>query len=130
MALRPATRDAKMATYRAIVDLYLPGDIYCQAGSLLSDAVPLPAGYLPIPMNWPPPTGGVDCLDGDAQTKLFLQGPRGMSSAEPHLSATANGSRWSNQVVGPPSIFWKAAVGPIGQPGFSLNGVFHDPVAG
>jgi len=91
---------------------------------------PAPPGVLPVPPTWPPPTGAVDPLDGDAQTKLFLQGPRGMSSAEPHLSATMNGSRWSNQVVGKPSVFWVAAVGPQGQPGFSLNGVFHDAVAG
>jgi hypothetical protein len=116
--------EGPMASYRCTSDLFLPAPscIYAQAGDLLSDAVPTPLGYLPIPVGWVPPLA-VDPQDTDGIQRFFNPGPTsGMSSAEHGaLSTVFSGNRWQTQVVAPPAVYWKPAT-LNGAPGFVLNG--------
>ena len=93
-----------MATYRALVDLYLPSGAYVQAGSTITDA-----GLSPdVSAAWPPPIA-VDPLDGDAISKFWAVGPRGQADAEPSrlLGPWWTGGRWTGVPISPPLVYWK-----------------------
>src|SRR5262245_59545427 len=107
-----------MAQWRALVDLYLPGDRYVQAGSTFSDSG---VGAL-VPSNWPPPTGAVQPLDPDATQKLWAQGPRGQSDAEISRQSFMNGRRWSDVFVPAATTYWVRANPKNAAAGFVLKG--------
>jgi hypothetical protein len=98
-----------MAQYRCLTDLFLPAPscIYAQAGDLLSDAVPTPSGYLPIPLGWVPPLG-VEPTDASAQTAFFNAGPSGMLNCDHGVPNTVMaGQRWTGVPVSAPSVYWQ-----------------------
>src|SRR5262245_2738723 len=100
-----------MAKYRCLTDLFLPapGCQYAQAGDILSDVVPTPAGCVPIPTGWVPPLG-VEPIDAGAQQAFSDAGPSGMNSADHGVPNTVmNGNRWSDKPVAAPSVYWKQA---------------------
>jgi len=108
-----------MAQYRCLVDIFLPapGCHYAQAGDLLSDVVPTPAGCIPIPSNWVPPLG-VDPIDAGAQQAFFNAGPTGMKACDHGVPNTVmSGQRWSDVPVAAPSVYWVQT-----KKGWSLNG--------
>ena len=108
-----------MATYRTLVSLYLPGDVWVDAGTVISDQ---PGAGVPIPAGWPPPTGAVQPLDADATQKLWQQGPRGQSDAEIGRAGFMNGQRWSNIAVAAATTYWVRADPKNVAAGFVLHG--------
>lgn len=95
-----------MAQYRAICDLYLPGDRYCEAGDIVSDS----GIGVPVPVGWPPPLA-VDPIDGDGLQRFFDQGPASMGTAEHGtLSVVFCGNRWTGKPVAPASHYWRSIV--------------------
>jgi len=100
-----------MAQYRAICDVWLPNNTYAQAGDLLSDAVPTPAGYVPIPSGWMPCLG-VDPVDSDGLQKFFNAGPTGAMGSAEHgaLSTVFSGNRWQGIAVAPAVHYWRPTV--------------------
>jgi len=105
-----------MAKYRCLTDLFLPapGCQYAQAGDILSDVVPTPAGFIPIPSNWVPPLS-VDPIDSGAIQSFWNAGPR--SSAWSGYTGMMSGNRWSGIAVAPPSVYWV-----LTGKGWTLNG--------
>jgi hypothetical protein len=105
-----------MPQYRALVDLFvMPGSIYVQAGSIISNA---PGDVLPA--NWTPPAGSVDPIDTQAIQNFWTAGPAGMSSADhgtAQLGPWWSGQRWTGIAISPPSVYWVPAPG-----GFKLTG--------
>src|SRR6516225_9222179 len=97
-----------MATYRTLVPLYLPHDIWVDAGTIISDA---PGG--PIPVGWPPPTNAVDPVDGPANTAYQALGPGVNSDAEPYkgIGPWWMGQRWTGVPVAKPVHYWKQVPG-------------------
>lgn len=93
-----------MAIYRAIVDLYLPGGQYAQAGDTLSD---IGLG-VPVPVGWVPPLG-VDPIDGDGLQRFWNAGPTAAMGSAEHgsLSIVLAGNRWSGIAVAPPNHYWR-----------------------
>jgi hypothetical protein len=91
-----------MAIYRAIVDLYLPGGRYAEAGDILSDTDGT------IPVGWKPPLG-VDPVSTDAVQAFFNAGPTQGSGSAEHgsLSIAFCGNRWSGKAVSPPNHYWR-----------------------
>ena len=97
-----------MATYTAMTDLWLPGQIYAPALSVLSDAVPTPQGMLPIPTSWIPPAQAVNPADSDALNKYFAAGPR-LSAAQGWLALgpwNYAASRFTGMSGYQPSTYW------------------------
>jgi hypothetical protein len=102
-----------MAQYRAITDIFGPAPEcrYFQAGDMLTDIVPTPAGFLPIPSNWVPPLG-VEPIDAAAQQAFFNAGPSGMTASDHGVPNTSMaGQRWSDRPVSAPAVYWKQAPG-------------------
>jgi hypothetical protein len=67
-------------------------------------------------------------MDSDAIAKYFAVGPRGLTNASPHISASVV-SVWSDRPVEPPAVYWKPAT-VAGEAGFTLGGMFHQVVNG
>jgi hypothetical protein len=96
-----------MASYVALADLYLPGDLFVQAGATLSDSNA--PGSLPIPVGWLPPSGAVDPIDTQAVQNYFNAGPGAASSAQPYqvlLPGYCGGMRWTGQAIPSPIHVW------------------------
>jgi hypothetical protein len=93
-----------VAIYRAIVDLYLPGGQYAQAGDTLSDV----GLGVPVPVGWVPPLG-VDPISTDAVQAFFNAGPTAAMGSAEHggLSIVLAGNRWSDRPVAPPNHYWR-----------------------
>jgi len=96
-----------MAIYKAITNLFLPGNLYALAGDLINDTG-VGAGWL-VPSSYVPPAQAVDPQDSDALTKYFAAGP--------HLDPTEIGralypwgqdnGRWVGGNPGfTPSTYW------------------------
>jgi len=110
-----------MAKFRAIADLYLASGHYVQSGDILSDVIPTPVGFIPIPTGWIPPLG-VEPLDPDAIQAFSNAGPTGMNSADHGIPNTVmNGNRWSDRPVAAPSVYWKQTTAK-GSGGWTLIG--------
>jgi hypothetical protein len=82
-----------VGTYRALVDLWLPGNLYVLAGDTINDTGSGP-GW-PVPSGWILPCHAVDPLDGDAVTKVWKAGPQ-LSEGQPFaaLGPYGNAARW------------------------------------
>jgi len=97
-----------MTQYVAMTDLWLPGNIYAPALSVLSDVIPTPAGMLPIPVGWPPPCQAVSPADSAALTAVFNQGPR-LSAAQGWLTLgpwNYQAARFTGMSGYNPSTYW------------------------
>src|SRR5215831_2992684 len=116
-----------MAQYVAQTDLWLPGQIYAPANSVLSDVIPTPAGMLPIPVGWIPPAQAVSPSDGDALNRVFNAGPH----LDPIQGWLALGpwnyqaSRFTGMSGYNASTFWYQ---PAGQSAWFLKG--HESMGG
>jgi hypothetical protein len=98
-----------MPQFRCLVDLFLPAPEcrYAEAGSLLSDVMPTPPGYVRIPVGWIPPLG-VEPLDQSAMDAFFNAGPSSMVACDHGVPNTMmSGQRWSGIAVAAPSVYWK-----------------------
>lgn len=109
-----------MATYRCLVDLFLPAPEcrYVQAGDIVADE---PNAVNAIPVGWRPPTHAVSPLDPDATQRYWLEGPR-LSDCQPWQAAFLSGNRWSGQPVPPPSTYWVRANPKNREAGYVLSG--------
>jgi hypothetical protein len=110
-----------MATYLCQTDLFLPGAIFADAGSFLSDAIPTPAGMLPIPTSYIPPAQAVSPSDADALAKVFAAGPHldsveGWRALGPWNYAS---SRFTGMSGYHPSTYWYQL---SGSQGWALKG--------
>lgn len=101
-----------MPKWIALTDLTLPGPLerYIQAGETFD-----------APLDWKPPTNGVQPLDPGAAFAYWQEGPRGMSDAEINRATYTNGQRWTGQVVPPATTRW-VRVGKSDANGFILSG--------
>jgi len=92
-----------MATYRALTDLFLPGSVMVDAGTIINDG---PGGLLPA--GWIPPVSAVEPLDSAAIQAYWNVGPVGLNGADPNISLSPwwMGRRWSNILVQAPKCRW------------------------